>query len=64
MYTVVFPKNSHIRPNEAVSLKDAIKTKLALEINRPSEDGAVILDEDGYIMSSREQSLYIIQNLV
>ncbi len=64
MYTVVFPKNHHIRPSEQVSLKDAIKTKLALAINRPNSEGAVILDKDGYIMSTREQNLYIIQNLV
>lgn len=62
MYSVVFSKNAHIRPVEYFSLKDAIKAKLAIEITRPSGK-AVILDEDGYIMSAREQTLYIIQNL-
>ncbi len=64
MYTVLFPKNAHISKIEKTSLKDAIITKLALQVNRPSCDRAVILDEDGYIMSSRDQALYIIQNLV
>lgn len=63
MYSVTYPKYAHIQPVDNLSLKDAIKAKLAFEINRPS-GMAIIIDEDGYIVSTREQTLYIIQNLV
>ncbi len=63
MYTILYPKNPHIRFLEQKSLQSAIKAKLALEINCLPGDKVTILDEDGYIVSTREISRFIIQKL-
>ena len=64
MYTVMIPDNNLVKEIKTETLKDAIKEKLAMEVNRLDFVKAVIFDHDGRIVSTRHQALYIIQNLV
>jgi hypothetical protein len=63
MYTVIVPENSYLTPVQAKNLRDAIKEKLALQMNYRIRTAAIILDCDNYIVSTKEQWTYIIANL-
>lgn len=52
-YTVVAPKSGWLGKSEAETLQDAVQLKLAWKENQNAD--AVILDEDGYIVSAFDQ---------
>jgi len=58
MFTVNAPESPHLGKVVLDSLIKAIRTKHAWQVNQPGCH-AIITDEDGYVVSSREQSAYL-----
>lgn len=63
MFTVIVPDNSFLTPVKSNNLRDAIKEKLALQMNYRARVAAIILDDDNYVVSTKVQWKYIIANL-
>lgn len=58
MFTVSAPESPHLGNVKISTLKRAIKIKHAWQVNQPGTH-AIITDDNGYVVSSREQSMYL-----
>jgi hypothetical protein len=58
MFTVNAPESPHLGSVEVSTLKKAIQTKHAWQVNQRGCH-AIITDNNGYVVSSHEQSMYL-----
>lgn len=57
MYTVTAPKNSWLGQSSVETLGEAIQRRAAWNLNQNAH--AIIINPDGYIVSTNEQNMFL-----